>query len=91
MNFDKLTRDYRCARCWGALVLKHLEGEWRVVCAADWTHPGYVTAAWVDHRRKLDNLEASEVGSRFAEILSLKRPDLKAASRALYGDDGEGG
>ena len=87
MNFDKLTRDYRCARCWGALVLKYFDGKWQVVCAADSTHLGYVTANWVDYRRTMDNLEAAEVGSRYAKLLELPRPDLKAASRALYGDD----
>lgn len=90
MNDDVLTRDYRCARCWGALVLKYFEEQkehWQVVCAKDSTHGGYVTAHFVNSRRLLDALEAAEVGSAFAKILNLQRPDLKAASRALYGSD----
>ena len=90
MNADKLTRDYRCAACWGALVLKYFEGErepWRVVCAKDASHAGFVTAHFVNMRRLLNTLEAAEVGSAFAAILHLPRPDLKAARRALYGEE----
>lgn len=87
MNGDKLTSDYRCAVCWGALVLKYIGGAWKVVCAKDTAHENYVTATWVDHRRKLNGLEAAEVGSMYAKLLQLPRPDLKAARRALYGDE----
>lgn len=87
MNADKLTRDYRCSRCWSALVLKHIDDQWQVVCAHDPTHRNYVTAHFVNTRRTLDMLEAAEVGSRYAVLLNLVRPNLNAASQALYGDD----
>ena len=87
MNADKLTRDYRCQQCWGALVQKHIDGKWVVVCAADASHTNYVTANFVNSRRTMNRLEAAEVGSQYAQVLHLPRPDLKAARQALYGDD----
>ena len=87
MTNDTIVRDYRCALCWGALVEKYITDKFVVVCAADETHEGHVTVSWVEHRRNTDKLEAAEVGSRYAELLQLKRLDLKAASQALYGDE----
>lgn len=87
MTNDTIIRNYRCARCWGALVEKYLDGMFVVVCAADPAHEGKVTQGFVEHRRAINNLEAAEVGSIYAELLELPRRDLKAASQALYGDD----
>lgn len=87
MNNDKLTRDYRCARCWGALVEKFVNDKWVIVCARDGSHEGFVTQTFVDGRRKANRLEAAEVGIRYAQLLHLERPDLKAARRALYGEE----
>ena len=87
MTNDHLTRHYFCARCWGAIVEKHINGEWVVVCAADATHEGFVTQNFVARRRTMNRLEAAEVGSQFAKILHLPRPDPKAASKTLYGDE----
>ena len=83
-----LVNRYRCASCWGVLVERYREGRgWVVECAADPGHAGFVTQTFVESRRRLNILEAAEVGSRYAKILGLARPDLKAASRALYGDE----
>jgi hypothetical protein len=87
MTNETIIRRYLCARCWGALVERFIEGHWVVVCASDQAHEGRVTQTFVENRRVLDRLEAAEVGSRYASMLGLKRPDLKAASRALYGDE----
>ena len=87
MTNDHLTRNYLCARCWGAIVEKFVGGKWVVVCAADETHEGFVTQNFVAMRRTMNRLEAAEVGSQYAEILHLQRPNLKAASQALYGDE----
>lgn len=87
MTNDRITRDYRCARCWGGLVEKFIGGKFVVVCAADAEHEGIVTDTWVEYRRTLDRLESAEVGSQYAGMLGLSRPNLKAASQALYGDD----
>jgi len=87
MTNGTVCRRYRCARCWGALVEKFVDGEFVVVCASDATHEGIVTQTFVESRRTLDRLEASEVGSRYAVILGLPKTDLKADSRALYGSE----
>jgi hypothetical protein len=87
MTNDHLTRHYFCARCWGAIVEKNINGEWVAVCAADETHAGFVTQNFVNRRRIMNRLEAAEVGSQYAKILRLARPNLKAASQALYGDE----
>ena len=87
MTSDHLIRHYFCARCWGVLVEKFISGKFTVVCAADETHGGYVTQNFVNTRRTMNRLEAAEVGSQYAEILHLQRPNLKAASQALYGDE----
>lgn len=87
MTNDTIIRNYRCARCWGALVEKYLDDAFVVACAADHTHEGMVTQTFVEHRRAINNLEAAEVGSAYAELLELPRRDLKAASQALYGDE----
>jgi hypothetical protein len=87
MTNDYLARRYLCARCWGAIVEKFINGKWVVVCAADESHAGFVTRNFVESRRTMNRLEAAEVGSQYAEILHLQRPDLKAASRALYGNE----
>ena len=88
MMRSTLVNRYRCASCWGVLVERYREGSgWVVECAADPGHAGFVTQTFVESRRRLNILEAAEVGSRYAKILGLARPDLKAASRALYGDE----
>lgn len=85
LNNKVLTRDYRCARCWGAIVELFIGGKFVVVCAADHEHEGYVTSTFVERRKKMNALEAAEVGSFYAEMLGLERP--ANATTALYGDD----
>ena len=87
MNNATIVRRYKCARCWGPLVEKHIGGEWVVVCASDPSHEGHVTESFVERRRMMNRLEAAEVGSQYAELLELPRPALKAASQALYGEE----
>ena len=87
MTNDRLIREYKCAVCWGQLVEKYIDGKWLVICAKDPAHENYVTQTFVEYRKTVNRLEAAEVGSQYAELLQLKRPDLKAASQALYGDD----
>ena len=85
---NALVEHYRCANCWGMLVERCGHDGWRIECAnAGQDHFGFVTASFVAYRRAVSHLEAAEVGTVYAAVLGLKRPDMAAASRALYGSD----
>ena len=87
MTNETIIRRYRCARCWGALVERFIEGRWIVVCAADPAHAGHVTQASVTAQETLDRLRGSEVMGFYSRMFGIQRPDREAGSKALYGDD----
>lgn len=92
MDNETLTRNYRCATCWGRLTELCVENpvtherEWIVKCAKYPEHEGRVTSEYVDSRRKTSGLEASEVKAIYGDLLGVNHPTRSEGSRALYGD-----
>jgi hypothetical protein len=74
-----LTRDYLCAECFGALVGRRVNGDYRVVCAAN-----------PDHREYIHKAEAHEIQTENEMVLAwwaATRTDEDPVLRPLGLDD----
>lgn len=78
---------YRCAQCWGPVVLKCVEGAWLPVCPKGCQPGGVVSETYVDHRRANDSIDAAKVAANYPQLAPDTRTpeDRDADKRALFG------
>lgn len=74
-----LARDYVCAQCWGALVERHINGEFTIVCPRGCQPGGFVTAEYAARRRSNDLADFYEVVANYPQLDS--RPKLSAEQK----------
>lgn len=87
MNDNKLTRDYLCIECHGALVEKFINDKWIVICATDEKHNGVISKTKVAAQQTLDRLKYAEVMSFYGPLLGIREDQSKSGGIALYGTD----
>lgn len=83
-----LVRDHVCAQCYGRLVERYLDDEFKVVCPKGCQPGGFCTQAWADSRRAESAAELDEVARHYPQLdMRPKRSpeQQRAAIDALFG------
>ncbi|MCJ7528832.1 MAG: hypothetical protein MUO37_12180 [Methyloceanibacter sp.] len=80
---------YRCAQCWGPVVLKCVEGEWTVVCPKDCSPGGFVSENYVNYRQMNDAIDTAKVAANYPDLNPHKPKPENAgrAAEALFGQE----
>lgn len=80
---------YRCAQCWGPVVLKCIKGEWTVVCPKGCSPGGFVSENYVEHRRSTDGVDAGKVAANYPDLNPHKMTpeESRRAASALFGTE----
>lgn len=77
-----------CARCWGALVEKFIDGQYRVVCAAGCDPIAFVSRDRVEQMKRQAHHDYQDVIKRYPQLAPKPKPINRAESkRLLYGDN----
>lgn len=86
---QRLVKNHCCAQCFGPLVERFVDGEYRVICPKACKPGGFVTQAWAAKHKAENHAEAVEVEKNYPE-LSTKKPatadERKRDRDALYGE-----
>jgi|GEM_PF-5692939 len=78
-----------CAQCWGPVVLRCIEDEWRIVCPKGCQPGGHVSAGYVEYRLAQDAIDAAKVAANYPELNPYKPTpgEREANRRALFGEE----
>lgn len=85
----RLVKKYCCAQCFGPLVERFIDGEYRVICPKKCQPGGFVTQAWAAKQKAEGHAEASEVEKNYPELSEnkpLTADERKRMRAALYGE-----
>ena len=79
-----IVRTKVCKECWGTLVVKHIDGQEVVVCAADSIHQGFISQTQAASMKRQQQSQAAEVKRNYPKFYPSFQETARESTDSLY-------